>query len=486
MNARLTVVIIRQFVGKWKGRITVAQFFKVKKKPSGSDAKTNAKAQAKEIASLMVEQFNHDGQGIGYVDNKICFVQGALPGEQVRAQIFADKAKMAKAKTIEVLQANPKRVVPPCEHFGQCGGCQLQFAAHDYQLELKQQAVSGLFKRFAKQQDLPWQPALQATPWSYRRAARIGVWFERKTAEFTVGFRRLNDKRLTQINHCAVLVKPFAALFSEFKLLLPQLQGGRSVTHLQVVSADNVNLVVVRHTQALSEQDKQLLVEVGKTNDWFMVSEYDKGCFEPLCADQLPVLNYLLAANGGDNIQLNFEVGDFIQVNQSINQQMINQAIDWLALDASDVVLDLFCGVGNFSLPLASVCDKVVGVEGVDAMVERATNNANINGLANVDFYQANLAADFDNKKVDKPLWLKQKYSKVLLDPARAGAQEIMASVARLKPQKVLYVSCEPLTLARDSAILIAKGYRLKKIALMDMFAHTRHVEVMVLFEKKG
>ncbi len=458
---------------------TMAKFYKATKKPAKSPASIE----------INVEQFNHDGQGIGYINNKICFVEGALPGERVKAQLVQDKAKMAKARTSKILDPSPERINPPCAHFELCGGCQLQYANNDYQLQLKQQAVAGLFKRFAGIESLPWQDSLTATGWQYRRAARVGVWYETKTKAFTVGFRQQNSKFLTPINECAVLVEPFKDLFRAFAQILPTLNVGRDITHLEVVEADNANVVVIRHTRAMPKADKKKLLQLGEQNQWLMISSPEKGVLETLDDKALPELNYRLEPLAHDkHSDLTFNIGDFIQVNSSINQQMIKQAHQWLDLSSNDILLDLFCGIGNFSVPLACVCEKVVGVEGVSAMVERATDNALKNGLENCEFYQADLSQEQLNIPRNKPMfpWLQQPFTKVLLDPARAGAQQIMKPVAGLKAQKILYVSCEPLTLAQDSFVLLNSGYQLTKIALMDMFAQTRHVEVMALFEQKG
>jgi 23S rRNA (uracil1939-C5)-methyltransferase len=446
----------------------MAKFFKAKK--------VTAKRQSS--IDIKIEQFNHDGYGIGYADDKICFVQGALPGEQVKAKVVEDKAKMRKAKTTKIVQASEHRIEPDCKHFDLCGGCQLQYVSSDAQLQLKQQAITDLFKRFANVASLPWQSPLITTPWHYRRTARIGVWHERKNNEFIVGFRQQNAKQLTPISSCSVLVEEFAELFDAFAQLLPKLKCGRAVTHIEVVKADNANLVVVRHTQPLSEVDSKMLIKMGQDNQWFMVSELEKGQLVGLTEQQLPQLHYNMPQY---DTQLAFRLGDFIQVNADINRQMVIQAEQWLDLNEKDTLLDLFCGIGNFSLPLATICDKVVGVEGVDAMVEQATYNATQNAQDNALFYQADLSVDM---ATNKPQWLQQPFSKVLLDPARAGAQQVMKTVIRLKAQKILYVSCDPLSLARDSSELIASGYRLTKVALMDMFSHTKHVEVMVLFEK--
>lgn len=447
----------------------MAKFFKAKK---------NTNTQAK-VVEVTTESYNHDGSSIGYINDKICFVQGALPNEKVKAQLIEDKAKIKKARVVKVIQPSQERIEAKCQHFSDCGGCQLQYVNRDSQLAMKKQAVESLFKRFAKVQKLPWEVSLTSDPWQYRRAARVGVWYDKNQSKYTVGFRKSHSKQLTAIEDCLVLTENFAAVFKQFQLLLPQLQVGPFVTHLEVLAADNVSLLVIRHTKPLKSADKQKLKMLGKKQAWFVVSEGEKGQFVGISDETIPKLSYRLAEH---DIELEFNIGDFIQVNADINQQMINQALSWLDIQNDDRILDLFCGIGNFSLPLARKCQKVIGVEGVDAMVARAGLNAKRNGVENAEFFQADLSQDFSKKPAS---WLQQKFSKVLLDPARAGAEAMMTPVAALKPKKVLYVSCDPLTIARDSGRLIDAGYKLKKIALMDMFSHTKHVEVMALFEPK-
>lgn len=456
----------------------MAQFFKAKKKPQSHNRSVK----------LHIEQFNHDGQGIGYLNDKICFVEGALPGEQVEVKVLEDKAKFAKAQTTKVIDPSPERITPICPHFNRCGGCQLQYANQDYQLELKREAVNGLFKRFANLDSLPWHNSLTAKPWYYRRSARIGVWFDRKTKQFTVGFRQRNAKQITPIDQCAVLPDNFSGLFKGFGKLLPTLKAGKAVTHLEICQADNANVVVIRHTEPFTKADIGKIKQLGESHDYLILSEYEKGQFTCLTQSTAPALYYGLEQF---DLKLEFRVGDFIQINADINQQMINQAIDWLAVKETDTVLDLFCGIGNFSLPLATRCALVVGIEGVDKMVEQASHNATLNGLDNTHFYQADLSEDkpldIPNQAFDKAFdkTFNKTFNKVLLDPARAGAGEVMTQLKAFKAEKVVYVSCEPLTLARDSFVLIKSGYVLEKIALMDMFSQTRHVEVMALFVRK-
>lgn len=446
----------------------MAKFFKAKKSTSNTA----------KVVELDIEQYNHDGNGIGYLDGKICFVQGALPGERVKAQVTEDKAKIIKAKTIKLLNPLFERSEPTCLHYDLCGGCQLQGIDRQRQLDFKHQALESLFKRFAGQQSLPWQRPVMGNTWHYRRAARIGVWYERQKDQFIVGFRQRNSKVLTAIDECEVLSRHFNGIFAAFSDVLSHLDCGPFVTHLEVIAADNIHLVVVRHTKSMSNTDKQKLLQLGLENQWVIVSEGEKGKIEMLTDEALPELYYELPEY---QTRLRFRIGDFIQVNPAINEKMVRQALAWLDVQKDDRILDLFCGIGNFSLPLARHCGEVVGVEGVDAMVEQASGNAELNQLDNAHFYQADLSADFSQ---EKPQWLEQSYNKVLLDPARAGAQAMMVPITQLRPEKILYVSCDPLTIARDSGILLDRGYQLKKICLMDMFTHTHHIEVMALFER--
>lgn len=465
----------------------MANFFKATVKPKMSNQRL----------TVNVEKLDINGVGVAHWQNKAIFIAGALPNEVVDVKIIEQKSKYARAKLISIAKQSDKRIEPQCQHFGVCGGCDLQMLDIEEQLTFKQNKVSDLFSRFFSAQgmarkiaekDLPWQAPIKSSPWHYRRKARIGVQFDKKS-HATIGFRQKSTNQLAAIKSCPVLVEPLNAIFPLLKKLLVQLTVKSAIGHIEVIKADIIEtktaeqrqsdnhvVLVIRQLKPMNEADIKLWQSYAQQYCWYVV--IDNGNKQaPLAGIKeayASVLSYSLA----DKSKIYFASSDFIQINHQVNNAMISQALSWLNLLPSDNVLDLFCGLGNFSLALAKHSRHVVGVEGVQVMVDKASHNARVNGIDNCQFYQADLNS---NWLLDS--WAKaQVFDKVLLDPARAGAEQAVSQIAKLHIPSVLYVSCDPATLARDSAILISKGYKLEKISLMDMFAQTKHVETMVLF----
>ncbi|PKI12680.1 23S rRNA (uracil(1939)-C(5))-methyltransferase RlmD [Colwellia sp. 12G3] len=465
----------------------MANYFKAAVKPQTSNQRL----------TVNVDKLDMNGVGVARWQNKPVFIAGALPHEVVEVKIIEQKNKYARAKLISINNPSDSRVTPQCLHFGVCGGCDLQMLDIEAQLDFKQNKISELFSRCFSdhnivkkvgQKDLPWQATVESSPWHYRRKARIGVQFD-KNSQATIGFRQKSTNQLAAIKSCPVLVEPLNAIFPLLKKLLAQLTVKSAIGHIEVIQADLIDttsennsqkenqvVLVIRQLRAMNETDIGLWQSYAQEHDWHVIiDEGDKQ--QPLNSHKEgspSVLSYELA----DNSKIYFSSSDFIQINHKVNNAMISQALAWLNVLPSDNVLDLFCGLGNFSLALAKQAKHVVGVEGVQVMVDKATHNAQINGFDNCQFYHSDLNSQ----------WLLESWAsghvfdKVLLDPARAGAEEAVNQIAKLKIPSVLYVSCDPATLARDSAILVSQGYNLEKISLLDMFSQTKHVETMVLF----
>jgi 23S rRNA (uracil1939-C5)-methyltransferase len=447
--------------------------------------------------TLRIDKLDINGVGVARWKNKPVFIAGTLPKEVVNAKIIEQKSKYIRAKLLSVQQSSDMRVEPQCQHFGVCGGCDLQMLEIKAQLTFKQDKVVELFSRafsglnVTNKIQLPalnWQTAITDRPWHYRRKARIGIQFNKK-AQATIGFRKKSTNQLVAIKSCPILVTPLNDIFSLLKILLAQLTIKSAIGHIEVIQADvsdteRINLiaekeqtiVVIRQLKPMSVADSKLWQISAAKYNWHIWLD-DGEVQRPLTGEQgdnKKQLSYKLA----DKTCINFTSSDFIQINHNVNVDMINQALLWLDVSAKDTVLDLFCGLGNFSLPLAKRSKSVVGVEGVQAMVNKASQNAESNQIANCQFYQADLNGDWLSES-----WVRNNhFDKVLLDPARAGAEHAVNQIAQLKIPCVLYVSCDPVTLARDSALLVSKGYKLDKISLMDMFPQTKHVETMVLF----
>tara|TARA_R110000744_G_scaffold139018_1_gene250014 strand:- start:485 stop:1801 length:1317 start_codon:yes stop_codon:yes gene_type:complete len=436
----------------------MANFFKASPK----------KTQTQQHLTVTVSRLDQQGCGVAIHDNKPIFIEGVLPNETVEVKVYEQKSKFSKAKLLHVISANENRAQVKCRHYFQCGGCNLQHMEYQQQLAYKQDQITQLFSRQSLNENLPWQNPIVSEPWHYRRKARIGVQYN-KRGEPIIGFRQRESKHLTDIKSCHVIVEAFSDIFIELKEVLSKLSGKNAVGHVEIIAA-NENVVVVRQLITLTAQDKLLWQDFATKNKWLVYID-DGNNVTALIEDNR--LFYALT----DSIKIEFSVDNFIQVNHGVNKQMVEQAQAWLALNKNDIVLDLFCGLGNFSLPIAKQVNAVVGIEGITSMVEKAQENALKNGISNCQFYQADLNNDWQDQA-----WVTQKYTKVLLDPARAGAYQALTQLLSLNVAKILYVSCDPASLARDAKLLIEHGYKIEKIALMDMFSQTKHVETMVMF----
>lgn len=448
----------------------MAQIFKAKK---------SNKAQVKR-AEITIEKLDHQGLGCGRLDGKIVFVPGALPQERVLVNLIEQKKQYAKAELIRLISPSEKRIQPDCPHYQSCGGCNMQTLAAPDQIAYKQDALLGLMTRFTGT-DIPQMvPAIQSEPWQYRRTARLSVAFDRKRKQVVMGFRQKNSKALVEITQCPVLCGDLETLIQPLRALLDRLSIRRHVGHIELFATDSGLICLFRILKDLSAKDSALLAAFETQHQLSVYLQRESDSIAPLNVpeqqEQSIAPFYQLA---GSDIKLAFTPGDFIQVNARVNDSMVAQAINWLDLDANDRVLDLFCGIGNFTLPMALRCKSVVGIEGIDVMVEQGRRNARLNQIVNAEFYQADLFSDFTSQE-----WSKQSFDKVLLDPARAGAAETVAYLHKLKPNKIVYVSCNPATLARDSKLLIAKNYKLTRLGILDMFPQTGHVESMALFER--
>ncbi|WP_229833452.1 23S rRNA (uracil(1939)-C(5))-methyltransferase RlmD [Alishewanella longhuensis] len=434
--------------------------------------KQNAQRTGQQL-KLLVERSDYEANGISRYQQKIVFITGALPGEQVLVRVTEDKAGFLKARTEQVLTTSPLRVTPFCGHYERCGGCQLQHLAAPEQAKLKQQGVDELLRHQTGLADLPWQPIISGPEQGYRRKARIGVWFDKKQRKVVVGFRQAASKELTSINTCAVLSPVLSPIFTVLKQVVASLPQPAIITHAEVIDADGQAYVVIRHTAPLTSEQQQAFIDAWPEAIW--IGEATAG-----------ELNYWQAGAAAptyplaeQQLTLAFAADDFIQVNALLNQKMVTQALDWLAPTADDCILDLYAGMGNFSLALAKRAKKVHGVEGLTKMVQQATANAQLNQLSNVQFWQADLHLPWGKAEWHQPI-----YQKVVLDPARAGAEGAMPQLVHLKPAQILYVSCNAATFARDAKVLLNAGYQLQKISGIDMFPHTGHLELMALFSR--
>jgi 23S rRNA (uracil1939-C5)-methyltransferase len=418
---------------------------------------------------------SHDGRGIAHVNGKCVFISNALPGETVNFQYTHNKSKYAEAQAIEIIQAAEQRAVPKCKHFTVCGGCSMQHLSPEGQIAFKQQTLLEQLQHFGNCQPQAILPPLTAYPWQYRHKARLGVKYVVKKGKLLIGFREKDSRYLADIDCCEVLHPRMKELLPGLQNLIASLEQYDKIAQVEVAAGDEAIALVLRNLMPLSEQDNQKLKSFAAQHGVWLYLQ-PKGpatAYKLWPEDGVELLTYRLS-----DISYAFHPLDFTQVNPAINKQMLDSAIQLLDLQASDKVLDLFCGLGNFTLPIAKQCAQVVGVEGDELMVNRAKRNAELNHIANVSFYRANLAEPLSNNA-----WVKERFNKILLDPPRSGALEIIPELAKLRAEKIVYVSCNPATLARDAGLLTEKfGYTLLQAGVMDMFPHTSHVESIALF----
>ncbi|WP_339615569.1 23S rRNA (uracil(1939)-C(5))-methyltransferase RlmD [uncultured Gilvimarinus sp.] len=444
--------------------------------------KTKRQAPAGPPLELDIIRLSHDGRGIGTHQGKTVFVSGALPGERVIAKLQQEFGRYSEAQVLELLSHSEQRQAPVCVHFGQCGGCQLQHMDAAEQLAAKQQGVLDQLRRFANVVPEQMAVPLTAQVLGYRARARLGVQFN-KAGKVALGFRRAGDKQLVALSQCPVLqpslqsvLAPLAAWLERFNVL--------AVTHVELVATELCTLVI-RLIRPLAHDASEALMTLADECGWQVLLQpgSDKKALTTVGGESVdPRLHYTLTAAPGAKkaLTIGFHPTDFTQVNPAINQKMVTQVLEWLGLSAGERLWDLFCGVGNFSLPAAQCAAQVIGVEAVEAMVARARENAAANHIANIEF----LAADLSQSSIDRLVQKAGRPDAIVLDPPRDGARDICEQLGKLKRARIVYVSCNPATFARDARILVDQGYRLQRFGVMEMFPQTSHLETMALLIK--
>jgi len=420
----------------------------------------------------------HDGRGVARVDDKATFVQGALTGEQVRFRYLARKRSYDEGMATEVLESSPERVEPRCPHYAICGGCSLQHMHPDAQIEAKQAVLLENLEQLGRVQPESILPPLRNdVPWGYRRKARLGVKWVPKKDKVLVGFRERGSSKVADLSECHVLHRRVGSILPQLSALIGSWSIRDRVPQIEMAMDDERCVLIFRILEPLSERDGASLREFGLAHD--IVPYLQPGGPGTVQALDPPGVDLCYQVPSED-LSLGFDPGDFTQVNSEMNRRMIGRALSMLDPDPSERILDLFCGVGNFTLPLARHAAEVTGVEGDAGLVERARANAARNDLHNVDFFTANLY-----EELPPAVWLERRFDKALLDPPRSGAQQVLALLPRLGVETILYISCYPGTLARDAGELVNEhGYRLISSGVMDMFPHTGHVESIALFRR--
>jgi 23S rRNA (uracil1939-C5)-methyltransferase len=424
-----------------------------------------------------VVDLSHEADGVTRIDGKAVFVAGALPGERVVLRRVRRHRNFDEAVLESVLVASPDRVAAPCPHYGTCGGCALQHLAPAAQLAFKQSQLLENLARLGGVEPARLLEPLTGPVWGYRRRARLGIKHVTRKGRVVVGFRERAAPYVADLHECRILAPPLDRLIDPLAELVGGLSIAARLPQAEVAAADNGCAVVLRVLDPPTTADLDCLREFERrTGVRIYLQPGGPATAAPLTPGQEP-LRYRLDAF---DVTLEFEPTDFIQVNSVLNAAMVDRAVGLLDPQRGDRVLDLFCGLGNFSLPLARRAGEVLGVEGDAALVERATNNARRQAIGNVEFLAADLAAVPD----DAP-WATRAYHRVLLDPPRAGAREVLPVVGRCGAGRVVYISCHSGSLARDAGLLVREhGFRLVAAGVMDMFPHTTHVEAMAIFER--
>ncbi len=478
---------------------------------SESAAKSRGESPPKRRAELIearVDDLAHDGAGVAKVGDKVYFIDGVLPGERIEFEPRHKRRGKFPGTLTRIIEPSPHRVAPRCEYFGVCGGCAQQHIARQTQLVFKEKTLFDNLARIGKTTPAHRLAALHAPSWNYRRKARPGVRYVQGRGVL-LGFRQRRSSRISALQRCHTLDARLSALLPGLHELLNNLACRQSIPQLEMAAADNAVALVLRHLQPLSADDSARLIEFAQhasraaprgQSVQFFAQPGGLDSMHPLWPPSPEPLHYRIHRY---DVTLRFAPSDFIQVNAAVNNLMVEQAMALLDPCAADSVLDLFCGLGNFTLPMARLGAQALGLEGDAALIRRAVENAAQNDLPRARFHTMNLmpndagdifsqlekiaaAAPFDNAPFDKTRFNKTRFNKILLDPPRSGAAEVVAQlIPRIKPRLIVYVSCNPATLARDAAELTARcGYQMTHAGVIDMFPHTAQIEAMARFER--
>jgi 23S rRNA (uracil1939-C5)-methyltransferase len=426
---------------------------------------------------VLIEDVDHQGRGVCRIQGKACFVPGALRGETVRIRRLKRLRRYDEAELVEIKNASPDRIEPHCAHFGRCGGCNWQHVTPHFQLEHKLQAL----KRELKIAAMPatWLEPIVGDAWHYRRKARLGVKQLPKSGRAIIGFRERNSAHLANVRFCPVLAEPLASLVDPLGEMIGRLSIAASVPQLEVAVSEGRCVLVMRVLMPPTPDDRAIIDAFAQAHGVeFALQPKGVDSVETLSGGPLTPLRYSLSSF---SMSFDFTPMDFVQVNAKVNEQLVTKAIDYLDLREGHRVLDLFCGLGNFTLPIATRGVSVLGVDGDQTLIERARAHARRLAIDHAQFECANLF-----EVTGREPWLLRSYDRVLLDPPRAGAKELMPWLVKARPQRVVMVSCHPGTLARDIKTLVEGGYHFQSAGILDMFTHTAHIESIAILDWRG
>lgn len=429
---------------------------------------------------IIVESLSHDGRGIAHINGKTIFLEGALPDEDVSFVYTRRHNNFDEAKVVDILRPSPDRITPACPHFNICGGCSLQHMSHTKQISYLIQNLRDQMKHFGNSDNINILPPIIGPIWNYRSRARLSVKYVQKKQKVLVGFHEKNGRYVAEITKCQILHKAASNKLLDLANLISKLSIYNQIPQIEIACGDKVTALLFRHLQKFSDADIELLQKFSEEHNFQIYLQ--PGGIETVqlltSTNKTPDnLSYKLPQQ---NIEMIFSPIDFTQINQEINKQMVSYVLELLDVQPNEKILDLFCGIGNFTLPIATKCSLVVGVEGNKNAIVRAKQNAGHNNIKNTEFYCADLT-----KELPALSWAQGQYDKILLDPPRTGAQEICLQIKKFGVKKIVYVSCNHATLARDTKELTNNGYELQNMRIIDMFPHTNHVETIAIFFRK-
>lgn len=439
-------------------------------------SRRNLKVMPAESAQVHVESLTHDARGVARVDGKAVFIDGALPGEEVLFTYVTRRKRYDEGRVVEIIKPSPHRVAPRCPHFDVCGGCSLQHMDAQSQILAKQQVLLDSLRHIGNVAPDALLPPLSGPHWGYRRKARLGAKYVLKRSRMLVGFREKRSNFLAELTRCEVLHPAAGERIMDLRALLDGLTARDRIPQVELAVGDSAAALVFRTLVEIDAGDRMKLCEFGERHGLQIHLQPGGPETTTLLWPASASLSYFLP---DDDVEIFFLPTDFTQVNGDLNRKMVNLALELLDPQSGERILDLFCGLGNFTLPLARRAGSVVGVEGSEALVRRARDNACHNHITNAEFHVADLSLTTDYS------WVGLGFDKILLDPPRTGAFEAVKHLPAFDASRIVYVSCNPATLARDAAELVHNhGYRLVKAGVMDMFPHTTHVESIALFER--
>jgi len=429
-----------------------------------------------DLATATVESLSYDGRGVARIDGKTVFVEGALPGERVQFRYFNKYKNYDSGGLMEILEVSPNRVTPPCPYFGVCGGCDLQHLRPEAQIQAKQGIVAEHLAHLGKVEPRAWLAPITGPALGYRRRARLGARLVPSRGGVLIGFRERRHSFIANLDTCLVLDPKIAVLLPAIRAVIGQLSRPDRIPQVEVAVGDGDSALVFRHLAPLQDHDRQQLRAFGERHGIQIYTQgHRRDSGVALWPSESRGLYYRLPEF---DVEIHFKPADFVQINSEVNRATVSQAVRLLAPKSDERVLDLFCGLGNFTLPLARQAGQALGVEADADLARRARDNAQRHGMTNVEFVTADLY-----QEMPPTSWLKFHPDKLLLDPPRSGAMEVIKALAEPFPSRIVYVSCYPATLARDSQYLVhVLGYRLEAAGVMDMFPQTSHVESMALF----